>query len=231
MARYPATPLASSYGTVFLMGLHHTRTPSVQSFVHSLRNALQSFTFSEASVLSVVIGTRKVIELSPPQSYEVVKLFCDWAAHTAISQGTNRIRRFFEAFDIEEGMSMQQWFTSKYFEEFVLLRGFRSALAQFLKDKSLPTSLVDNDQEWFGFVYLYAGVVAGTPIVDVKNGVLPDEVAELQLDRVAEPATQLQSLRVRVTLKDGREYFSMHLLPLRRFLAEPIYQYQLQKFQ
>jgi hypothetical protein len=214
------------------MSVHQTPA-ALQPFVDRLRDAIQGLTFSEAGVLKVLVEARKTIDLSSttPPAYEVVELFCDWALHTTIDRGTIRIRRFFQSFDITDGMSMQQWFESKYFGQFVLLRGFRKAFAQLLNDNGLPTRLVDDDEAWFEFVYLYAGVVASTPILDSKNGALPGDVAKLQLDRLADSTSRLESVRVRVTLKDGRDYFSMHLLPLRRLLPDAVYQYQLQKIQ
>ena len=76
---------------------------------------------------------------------------------------------------------------------------------------------------WLRFVYLYAGAVADAPLVYSANSILPEQLQELRLDRLS--GRPGEYVRTRARLNDGREYFSMHLIPLRGDMPEPIFSY------
>lgn len=198
-----------------------------------LRRTLEKPTFDASWATYVLVQVRKIVEHhreSDKTRYAVLNLFCNWGLHIRIDRDPKNVHLFFQAFDIRDGMEIQDWLRSQYFEEFVLLRSFRSALDSFLEDHSLPDWLTKITDDWLQFVYLYAGVVGAAPLLDTKDGILPSEVTQLRMDRTKAENMAQEHVRVRVVLKDGKDYYSMHILPLRDFSAEWVYRYQRPRF-
>ena len=191
-----------------------------------LEAALQKPVFEESWVVNLLVQARKLIDSdrrSDPHAWGIVNLFCTWALHDKLTRDKFNIELFFKAFDFRDGMDLEAFFASKYFKNFVALHMFRSELATFLKAHSLPTWLVDDTEHWLRFVYLYAGAVADTPLIFSAGGILPEQLQELRFDRLSGRAGEY--VRTRARLKDGREYFSMHIIPVRDDVPEPLFSY------
>jgi hypothetical protein len=183
--------------------------------------------FDESWAVNLLVQIRKIIDSDRKKkthAWSVVNLFCTWALHSELTRDKFTIALFFKAFDFRNGMEMEDFFASEYFRNFVALHMFRRELASFLKEHGLPTWLVDETDEWLRFVYLYVGAVADAPIAYSPNGILPEELQELRLDRLSD-RSGLEYVRTRARLKDGRDYFSMHLIPLLGDVREPLFAY------
>lgn len=153
-----------------------------------------------------------------------MNFFCTRAMHNELTRDKFTIGLFFNAFDLRDGMELEDFFTSGYFREFVALRKFRLELASFLQEHGLATWLVEDTADWLRFVYLYAGAVADAPITYSSKGILPKDLQELRLDRLSD-RSGTDYVRTRARLKDGRDCFSMHLIPLRGDIPEPLFTY------
>jgi len=191
-----------------------------------LQVALNKPVFYESWAVNLLVQIRKLIDSDRkknPRAWGVVNLFCTWALHDELTRDKFNIELFFKAFDFHDGMELEAFYASEYFKNFVALHMFRNELAVFLKAHGLPTWLVDDTDDWLRFVYLYAGAVADAPLVYSAAGILPEQLADLRLDRIEGRTGQY--VRTRARLKDGREYFSMHLIPLRGDMPEPVFSY------
>ncbi len=122
----------------------------------------------ESQVLYIVAEIRKVIEHErerAPTAYEVLELFCNWALHIRISRKSNaeRIRLFFAAFDMKDGMSMHDFFRTEFFNRMMQLSVLRCEMRRFLMDHGLPCTLVNEHKSWSAFIYLYTSIVSEVP--------------------------------------------------------------------
>jgi hypothetical protein len=192
-----------------------------------LHGLLGNPVFDESWAVNLLVQIRKTIDSDReknPHAWSIVNLFCTWAVHNELTRDKFTIGLFFKAFDFRDGMELGDFFASEYFRNFVALHKFRRELASFLKKHGLPTWLMEDTDDWLRFVYLYAGAVADAPIAYSPNGILPEELQELRLDRLSD-RSGLEYVRTRARLKDGRDYFSMHLLPLLGDMPEPLFAY------
>jgi hypothetical protein len=191
-----------------------------------LEAALNSPVFDEPWAVNLLVQIRKLVDSdrkTDRHAWGVVNLFCTWALHDELTRDKFNIELFFKAFDFRDGMELDAFFASDYFKNFVALQMFRSELVAFFEAHRLPTWLLDDTDHWLRFVYLYAGAVADAPLVYSANSILPEQLQELRLDRLS--GRPGEYVRTRARLKDGREYFSMHLIPLRGDMPEPIFSY------
>ena len=181
------------------------------SIIEKLRTELALPFRRESQVLYVMAEIRKVIEHAREhhaKAYEVLELFCNWALHTSISRKSNadRIRLFFAAFDMKEGMTFEEYFQSDFFNQLMQLTALRRELASFLADHNLPSTPIQEHREWAAFIYLFTGIVAEIPLQYTKGDLLPDDVESLTITRIPQPATPQMLTRWAVKLQNGKEF-------------------------
>jgi hypothetical protein len=165
----------------------------------------------ESQVLYIVAEIRKVIEHErerAPTAYEVLELFCNWALHIRISRKSNaeRIRLFFAAFDMKDGMSMHDFFRTEFFNRMMQLSVLRCEMRRFLMDHGLPCTLVNEHKSWSAFIYLYTSIVSEVPMQNTNGDLLPDEVESLTITRMAQSATPQMMTRWAIRLQNGKEF-------------------------
>jgi hypothetical protein len=170
----------------------------------------------ESQALYIVAEIRKVIEHereTSPNPYEVLELFCNWALHIKISRKSNadRIRLFFAAFDLREGMSLQEYLQSEFFNRMMRLEVLRSELEHFLANHGLPCRFVQEYRDWSAFVYLYTSIVSEVPLKYAKGDLLPEEVESLTITRMPQQATPQMMTKWAVKLQNGKEFFGATL--------------------
>ena len=133
------------------------------AIIENLHRELQLPVRAERQVVYILAEIRKFIEhgrRGNPSSYRLLAFFCNWALHTDMFQDKVNILRLLEQFDIAEGVSYDDFLTSKFNVELKEMGLLRGELATFLDEHNLPHSLVSSDGEWQKFLFLYMLVIS-----------------------------------------------------------------------
>jgi hypothetical protein len=182
----------------------------------------------ESQVLYMVAEIRKFIEREKDEGrkdYPLLECFCNWALHIRVDWPHNaaNIRVFLQAFDFKDGMSLEAYLASKFFQDIMQLNVLREELKRFLRDRDLQYNLVDGLNWWASFIYLYTSIVSEVGMEYTKGDLLPEEVQELKLYRMEQRATPQKMVRWNIKLKNGKEYNGSTLYGEYRNSANHIY--------
>jgi hypothetical protein len=181
------------------------------SITQKLMGELQLPLQRESQVLYIMAEVRKLIEherTHNPKAYEILELFCNWALHITISRPSNadRLRLFFTAFDMRDGMSLEEWFQSEFFNRMMQLAVLRRELEHFFSDHGLPCESMREHRYWSAFLYLYTSIVAEVPLQYTKGDLLPDNVESVMITRMPQTASPQMMTRWLVKLRNGKEF-------------------------
>jgi hypothetical protein len=154
---------------------------------------------------------RKFIEREKDEGrkeYPLLEFFSNWALHIKVDRPHNaaNIRLFLQVFDFKDGMSLEAFLASNFFQDIMHLRVLRSELRRFLEEHGLQKELVDEHNWWSSFIYLYTSIVSEVLLEYTKGDLLPEEVQELTLFRMGQRATPQKMVRWHIKLKNGKEY-------------------------
>jgi len=126
---------------------------------------------SEAEVVYLLVQIRKMLDRKiavARQKYAALRFYCDWALHIEMDRaGAGRILTMLnDALDAHATTGYtdanQHVFDSVYAA--LELKTFRKELRTFLRVHKLPTALTSDDDKWFQFIELYAGVIEDSPL-------------------------------------------------------------------
>jgi hypothetical protein len=179
--------------------------------VRKLGDELGRLLLRESQVLYIMAEIRKFIEREKDEGraeYALLEFFCNWALHIRVDRPHNaaNIRLFLQAFDFKDGMSLEEYLASKFFQDIMHLKVLKQQLQRFLRDRGLQSGLVDDHNWWSSFIYLYASIVSEVSMEYTKGDLLPDEVQELKLFRMEQKSTPQKMVRWHIKLKNGKEY-------------------------
>jgi len=133
-------------------------------YIRKLRSSLNETLMDEYRVLYVMAQSRKVLELEKPYRPGCMYLYCCWPLHVELSKkGT---RDLMDVFDTPEtvGDFQQQREPDSRLNELISFSAFRRDFKVFLLDYSLPTDVVDDDERWHDFLFLYSDLVVESPL-------------------------------------------------------------------
>ncbi len=158
------------------------------AIIENLHRELQLPVRAERQVVYIFAEIRKFIEHArrgSPGSYRLLAFFCNWALHTDMFQDKVNILKLLEQFDVAEGVSYEDFLTSKFNVELKDMGLLRGELTSFLDEHSLPHTLVSSDKEWRKFLFLYMLVISDVRLryTEQLPGYYPYEalVQELQI--------------------------------------------------
>jgi hypothetical protein len=179
--------------------------------VCKLRDELGRPLLRESQVLYIMAEIRKYIEREKDErrwEYPLLEFFCNWALHIRVDRQHNaaNIRLFLQAFDFKDGMPLEEYLASRFFQDIMHLKVLKEQLQRFLKERDLSYGLVDDHNWWSSFIYLYTSIVSEVSMEYTKGDLLPDEVSELKLFRMEQKGTPQKMVRWHIKLKNGKEY-------------------------
>jgi hypothetical protein len=179
--------------------------------VRKLRDELGRPLLRESQVLYIMAETRKFIEREKDEGrkdYPLLEFFCNWVLHIKVDRPHNavNIRLFLQVFDFKDGMSLEAYLASNFFQDIMHLKVLKSELRRFLEERGLQRELVDEHNWWSSFIYLYTSIVSEVPLEYTKGDLLPDEVQELTLFRMGQKATPQKLTRWHIKLRNGKDY-------------------------
>jgi hypothetical protein len=125
----------------------------------------------EADVVYLLVEIRKLLEPDKkvrPRRYPSLWMHCDWAVHTELDRGqasalVAEIDEYVDKLGLGSGGGLPDAQARK-FSDVLNLRRFRDELRQFLRSRSLPSGVCDNDDSWASFLRGYVGVIADCPL-------------------------------------------------------------------
>jgi hypothetical protein len=132
--------------------------------VRKLRSALSEPLRDEYRVFYVIGQTRRALELESLHRPGCLYIYCCWPLHVELSRpGT---RKIMEVFDEPEAIGdfRQQREPNSRLNELLSFSAFRRDFKMFLLDYSLPVDVVDDDQRWHDFLFIYCDLVAESPL-------------------------------------------------------------------
>lgn len=178
------------------------------SIIEKLGSELTLPLTRESQVLYLMAEIRKYIEHEHEKdkgAYRLLEFFCNWALHIRISRPhqADNIRIFLDAFDLEPGVSMEQYLRSDFFNPIMHLEVLKRELTHFLNQHSLQLKLAEDQRTWLRFIYFFTSIVSVVPLEYAKGDLLPDDVKELTITRLEEPRMRQKLVKWAVILKDG----------------------------
>jgi hypothetical protein len=134
-----------------------------QSIIKKLRDILSEEVDSECKVVYVMVETRKLLEMYPPDPCPfALRLYCHWALHVDLDRPRttlpflNRVDEFAASFlEGNKDISLEH----QILQEFIFLQSFREQFKQFLQSYGVPTDVCDVDSRWHEFLQHYSGVI------------------------------------------------------------------------
>src|SRR5579864_2737112 len=107
--------------------------------VRKLEDELGRPLLRESQILYIMAEIRKFIEREKDDGrteHPVLEFFCNWALHIRVDRPHNaaNIRLFLRAFDFKDGMSLEEYLGSKFFQDIMHLTVLKEELQRFLKE-------------------------------------------------------------------------------------------------
>jgi hypothetical protein len=130
------------------------------SIVAKLTKELNNGIHTEAQTVYFLVQIRKLMEHNSDNSYDTLKMFCDWGLHIELSKN-RQIIKMLEEFD--EAMAREDKGYGPIRYDYLSLNKFKESLKDFLADFSLPQNILSREQ-WSIFIRLYAKVVSDCPV-------------------------------------------------------------------
>jgi hypothetical protein len=128
-----------------------------------LRLALTEDITREKDVMYILGESRKLIEKIGDANHFALRLYCHWALHADLTRPSTtldflrRVDNFIEGELDHRKLNVAE--NHRVFREFIYLDTFRKELREFFARFALPTGLCDEDQRWYDFLKLYAGII------------------------------------------------------------------------
>lgn len=134
-----------------------------------LKGYLAAPIVTDAQVLYVLVGARKLLELGnyPRDAYLPARFICDWAVHTALSRSRwgRDVLSFFDSV-ISQGKSWDALSPSEQtrFRRILGLDEMRNSLMDLLRDNHIPPVALGNVYGWRVFLEHFAKLVQDCPL-------------------------------------------------------------------
>src|SRR5258708_12524695 len=93
---------------------------------------------------------------------------------------------------MKDGMSLEEWFQTEFFNRMMQLAVLRTELERFLTHHGLPTEPLQEHRYWSAFTYLYTSIFAEVPLQYTRGDFLPEEVETVTITPLPqEPPPQI----------------------------------------
>lgn len=136
------------------------------AIVKKIMEHLRTPVNTESKAVYLLCELRKLMDKSVPDPpLSALTLYCNWALHVDLDRRGTTVH-FLERVDevvynylcvpeTPESLAQQH----SLLREFVYLETLRNELRTFLGSHHIPTELCDHDDQWFGFLAAYGGVI------------------------------------------------------------------------
>jgi hypothetical protein len=122
----------------------------------------------ECHVMYLMAEIRKILEHdNSSDKYPALRFYCNWCVHTHLDRPNRFMKQAAENIELEiQGLMDAKLPISKgkSLSAFLSMQELRRALAQFLGDNCLPTTLTDGDN-WKSFHTLLSDIISEQPIL------------------------------------------------------------------
>ncbi len=133
------------------------------SIKQKLADALTSEISQECQVMYILVEVRKFLDVAKVAGFSSLRMYCNWVVHDKLSLPNAEADALLKAFDeAKEAQSKGFGYTAHI--PYLSLSNFRNELRRFLMDNSLPTNIVDDENQWKAFLYLYTTIIEDCPI-------------------------------------------------------------------
>ena len=135
-----------------------------------LNHLLNKKPLSESECVHVLVLIRQELEaLKTKSNFDYIKFFCDWSLHTTIDRsmaGSNIIvsvnkvlndKRHSDTDTLIKEISAQ------------LIGNFKGQMKDFLNKNSLPSDIIDNDNQWKEFLKMMLEIISQKPVILIKK--------------------------------------------------------------
>lgn len=128
---------------------------------------------SERQVVYILVELRKLLELKGTlDSYETLKLCCDWAVHPKLDRNdAQKIVKLFDAYEAKyrrEHVGVQQAEMPEL-SDFLEHNKFRRQIVEACDANQIPPTAVLSDDWWRSFLIQYTEVIKDCPIEAKAN--------------------------------------------------------------
>lgn len=174
-----------------------------KDIIAKLRAELESGITSEAQVVYLMVGIRKIIERDEiDDNYSALKFHCDWALHPKMSRRAARemLKLFDDAHvDLVDQVKLESLpiAVRRGIDRIAKMTDFEAELKEFLAKYELPQLSAEQRDGWLRFVRLYSKVVEDIPLF------ASDAVRQRAAVPALEPIKNIAS--VTVHLDDAKE--------------------------
>lgn len=142
----------------------------------------------EADVLSLMILVRKLLDKKPPsnpQSFLIVRLFANWAAHVEITQSNTGLRVLSAINDALVSLkSADTEIIRKKVSEEIGFTALRREMRQFLNEIGVEDTIVSDNNVWVVFITYLIEIIRDVPLAFPSLGSL-DNTKRKIYDRIS----------------------------------------------
>ena len=135
-----------------------------------LDSLLKKKTLSESECVHVLSLIRQELEASETESnYDYIKFFCDWSLHPKLAfskAGSNAIVSINKVL-YDERKSDSDTVIKRISAQ--LIGKFKDQMEVFLNRNSLPSGIIDNDNQWKEFLKMMLEIISQKPVILNKN--------------------------------------------------------------
>lgn len=175
----------------------------VKKITHELNSGIST----EAQVVYLLVGVRKLMEHNSEKNFDTLKMFCDWGLHIDLSRNS-QIKNFLGEFDEAIGRINTGYGPVNL--EYISFRKFKKALEEFIDEFGLPKNILET-AKWRQFIRLYSGVVSDCPVTRKDHSfkfIKEIKIKILEMDDVPEEYKKQREgfhLRYEIIKSDGKE--------------------------
>lgn len=128
--------------------------------LEKLSRELKNQIVTEAQTVYILVQIRKLIEHKCDNTFDTLKMFCDWALHIEFSRN-KQIIELLKEFD--EAIERENNGFGPTTQDYLSLKKFKVAMKEFLTEFNLPQNILKN-KEWSLFIHSYNRVVSDCPV-------------------------------------------------------------------
>lgn len=141
----------------------------VPDIIRKLSDEIDRGITTEAQVVYLLAGIRKMLEQQQAPDYKYLRFHCDWALHSRLrGKIAQEILGKFDAANIhlKAGMELTDLPNGlgKEIDQISKMESFREEFYQFLEIQGFPKLGKNNSDGWTRFLHLYARVIEDCPL-------------------------------------------------------------------
>lgn len=130
------------------------------NILEKLTRELNNKITTEAQTVYLLVQIRKLMEHNCKKTFDILKMFCDWALHIKLSHN-KQIIEILKEFDEAMERNDSGYGPIKY--DYLSLKKFKEAIKDFILEFNLPENILKSG-EWSTFIRLYTSIVSDCPV-------------------------------------------------------------------